>query len=516
MRDPASWERISRLRDGELSEEEARALEAGPFDASAVPSLEEALRRLDEIDEAARLLGTGLELERAEAIVASVLPPPSPRWPRRWVAAAAIAASIAVVFAVWERPRGSLLVHEGPVELAGRELRAGEGASALVRLPSGSLLVGQNSRVVLGDPVRLESGTVAAWGDGIRVEAAGAEVRFDGTGFATLEPSEALDRATAGRAISPEGGTMKLWGKLGPAVAGVLAGGAATFLVLDGTAEVKAGAVAPVQLAAGERAIAGRDGVQLASARSALVASAAEPGRERKEPRPDEPPAAGAEPATMSREALIAEVVRLRDEREALLRDYHRTARQLEEAGSRGGGRGTYYRLSHEQLVADAEKGRVRLRLPHVYAPPGERMWSSEVTDDLALTQAEEAALKAVYDSSAQRIRGGLGALYVEIGGDPEALPELDAPRLFMELQRLSREDELKEAVRVAANERAGIVPLGTGGSAAVRALRLLWQEDDRVVEEVERILGPARAQRFLDHEKTSHADASFEVGAGR
>jgi hypothetical protein len=57
------------------------------------------------------------------------------------------------------------------------------------------------------------------------------------------------------------------------------------------------------------------------------------------------------------------------------------------------------------------------------------------------------------------------------------------------------------------------LVPVGVDGTPVVRALRLLWQEDERVIAELDRLLGPERTQQLLDHDDSSHSDATFEVG---
>ena len=393
---------------------------------------------------------------------------------------------------------------DGEAIAPGQQLRFGDGAAALLSLPDGIVLLGQHTEVRLGDGVELIEGTLAARGASVSLRARDARVLLDGAGLFSTEPSVALDRAT--RHWHDEGGIMGLWRKLGPPVAGAVAGSTLTLLVLEGNAELRSGADAPIRLEAGQRVRLGGGESPAKREPARAVAAALQQEPERVE---------DADIASMSREELAAELQSLRTRHEELLRERsrHALAAKVEET-PRHLRFGTYYRIPAEQLEADAAAGRLRLRLPHVHADPS--LWRSkdELRDDLSLTPEEEEAIRGVYVDSARRIREALASLYLEIGGDPAVVGEMTAASLKQELMAKSHGDDYGHAVRTAARERAGLQPVGQGGTPLERAFRLLWQEDHRVVEEIERLLGPDRAERLLNHERMARSDSTYEVGA--
>lgn len=513
-------ERLSRYRDGDLPGDEAASLRA---DIAGDPALAEGLARLAAIDRLAAELPRELPPEETDRLVRGALAP-KPRLRSRVLAglgAVAAAVLLFVVLSPGSSPRPVLVVAEGPVTVDGRAAREGPlpretrvataaGASALLVVSDSTVLLGRNSAVTLGDGVSLEAGTLRVRGHDLALRAPGVEVLLRGTAFLSREPLADLLRVTQG--IGRED-TMGLWRKLGPALAGAAVGSAVTLVVLDGSAEVRNTTAPPVTVAAGERWTGGK--VERVGRGPAAAPAVAGVRPVADTPHTGETPP---EPATetMSREALVAEVRALREAREQLLRERHALRRQLD--GSSGGHlrHGTYHRMAPEQLALDAEKGKLRLRLPHVFRGPDLEVYDPEVARDVGLTPAEEQAIREIYAGSAQRVHRGLTELYIEMGGDPALAPEMAADSLFREIQGKSHDDDFKAAIRLAARERAGLVPAGADGPPIARALRLLWQEDERVVAELDRILGPDRARRFLDHEETSHSDATFEVGPAR
>jgi len=48
-----------------------------------------------------------------------------------------------------------------------------------------------------------------------------------------------------------------------------------------------------------------------------------------------------------------------------------------------------------------------------------------------------------------------------------------------------------------------------------LRAYRLLWQEEDRVLDELDALLGPARAEQLVNHESMSHNSMTTRSGPG-
>jgi len=514
----AEWENLSRLRAGDLSEAEARAVREA---IARRPELRDALAKLDEIDDAFAHLPLDLDPPAMEAIVSGVMARDrvSLRRPRWWVvgaAAAAAAAAAAVAISLIPPPApdaGWLLVgRDGLLEAPasrqlpiGATIRSAADAGAVVANGTGTILVGQNTGVRVGRAIGLETGTIAAQGERVAILVAGSEVLVHGTGLVSMEPLDALVRATEG--TTSKGDTMKLWRRLGPPIAAAIGASAATVWILEGSATVTTQDGSALRLAAGEATSLPQG--------APPVRVPAEPAVARRDPEPAPVVAAAsdfADPASMTREALVAEVGRLRHLREDLLREKARLAARVASMDSGEIVRGTYHRLSPDALAEAAENGRVRIRLPHVFSG-SEELWGERAAEEVSLEPAEESALRAAYAGSSERIVEGLRSLYVEMGGDVASAFEMNADSLFTEIQAKSLKGDREAAVRIAGQERAGLTPVGTSGSAIVRALRLLWQEDDRMIQEVDRILGAARAERFLDHPAWHHSDMTLSVG---
>jgi len=291
---------------------------------------------------------------------------------------------------------------------------------------------------------------------------------------------------------------MELRKRIGPPVVGAIAGSAVTLLLLQGTAQVSG--PAPGSQAEGEpQESRGAAASRRAEPEAPLLAIAN--GRAQASLAKDAY-------ASLDREALVAEVGRLRQDREALIAEKTRIASRLASLEAKERPRGTYGRISREELLSSAEKGSVRIRLPH--ASGSDDLWHERAATDASLTPDEEAALRKVYSDSSQRIHDQLVSLYTQIGGDASAAMEMSAYSLFSEIQAKSLPGDLDRAIRIAASERAGLSEIGTSGSALVRTFRMLWQEDDRVVAEVEQLLGAGRASSFLDHEDWHHSDWEF------
>ncbi|HEY0840531.1 MAG TPA: hypothetical protein VGD74_10130 [Vulgatibacter sp.] len=217
------------------------------------------------------------------------------------------------------------------------------------------------------------------------------------------------------------------------------------------------------------------------------------------------------EPASMTREALVAEVVGLRHSREELLREKNRLTERLASIDSGESG-GTYYRLGPEVLARAAASGTIRIRLPQAFVGV-EEPWGDEAAAEVGLSQEEESALRAAYAESRQHIREHLRSIFVEIGGDDDSAREMDAYSLFTEIRAKSARGDLEAAIRLAARERAGLVPPGNDDAAVSRTFRLLWQEDDRTIGKVEEILGASRAERFLEHPAWYHSNIVLSAG---
>lgn len=217
------------------------------------------------------------------------------------------------------------------------------------------------------------------------------------------------------------------------------------------------------------------------------------------------------EPASMTREALVAEVVGLRQRQGELLREKMRLTARLASVDSGESG-GTYYRLRPEVLAMAAASGTIRIRLPQAFSAV-EGIWGDEAAAEVDLSEEEESVLRGAYAESRRHIQEGLRSIFVEIGGDDDSARQMDAYSLFVEIRAKSAKGDVESAIRLAARERAGLVPAGSDDGAVARTFRMLWQEDDRMIGKVEEILGASRAERFLDHPAWYHSNIVLSAG---
>lgn len=526
MVSPDELERLSRFRSGDLEPAKRAAIEG---ELRARPELAEALARLGELDRIAAGLADGLEDEASERIVSRVLRPATQSSRRRLAGAVALASALALgLFFLGRAPPYPRWVSLGGAELngfvappgppraldAGDVLRTGGDGSAIIVEDGAALFLPRHSAVTVRDELPrygLTEGAVVATGQALKLVASGAEVSVSGRALLTLEPPEGLGRVT--EALNqPDGDPMKsAWMRWGPVAATAVASSAVTLFVVEGSARVRPSENAdPIEVQAGESWSTGKARPsRFAEAPKLAQGDAVQPS-ERRPARVEPDPVQMGPFAGLNREQLIATIEQLRDEREGLLREKHALKNALE------AGRPpslNYFHLTPEELAASAEKGELRLRLPQLKG--NGLKYADEVRDEVGLRPDEEAEIKAIYARSSDRIRKGLGALYREIGGDGSLAESLGIETLLSELRSKSLAGDFERAIRTITRERAGIVPAGAPGEgpAVLRAYRLLWQEDDRVVLELERLLGATRAEKLLNHPKTSHSDNTYGVG---
>jgi hypothetical protein len=86
---------------------------------------------------------------------------------------------------------------------------------------------------------------------------------------------------------------------------------------------------------------------------------------------------------------------------------------------------------------------------------------------------------------------------------------------LLQEIQSKTLPRDRDLASLTATRERGGLErPTSPdAGSALLRAYRLFYREEDRVLEELDALLGPARAEQFMNHQNTSHSTMSSSTG---
>jgi hypothetical protein len=200
-------------------------------------------------------------------------------------------------------------------------------------------------------------------------------------------------------------------------------------------------------------------------------------------------------------------VASLRAERGKLLAETQKLAEKLGPPDHGPGSRGTYYHLPPEALKASADKGELRLRLPQLRDEPVKV--DDKAVSDVGLSDDERQKITDLYQASHDKLRTGLASLYREMGGDASAAATLSAESLMHEIQSKSLKGDLANAVNEAALERAGLPPLAgqQPGPPVTQAFRLLWQEDDQTVDALDALLGPARAESYLNDPNTSHSD---------
>lgn len=103
----------------------------------------------------------------------------------------------------------------------------------------------------------------------------------------------------------------------------------------------------------------------------------------------------------------------------------------------------------------------------------------------------------------------------MEIGGSAQSAEGLSSQSLLNELRDKALPGEYVAAVRLISRQRAGLLPaeVQPGASAIERAMRVFVDEDRRVIDELNRLLGPRRAEHLLNHPDTDHSNHTFGVG---
>lgn len=511
------FERLSRYRAGELSSDEAKALEAEPGFADQ-------LRQLDLLDATTRQLSTELSSEKVADLLAKVKRPPA-RAPARVdfrVGLAVVAAVIALV--VWKGVKAEdaewALLTSGEVTVDGHQaattqrLQRGStvhtapdataqliSPNGWIGLPGGSTLADApgRGRLIQGNAV-VSAEAQALWAGDVMVEVHGLAVL-------SMEPSEGVARVTDTLAHLSSGDLMKTqWLKLSTvAMTAAAVGGGLTLFVVDGHASVRPADAAPIEVKAGERWTPGQ--TQGSPARPAgPVADAVQP-KESPAVKVTEP-SGPADLSQLTRPELVAMVERLRDERESLLSQREQLKKKLD---GKDQPRRNYYRFSPEELTDLAKQGEFRLRGPQLSG--NETKLDDKVKDELRLTPEEVAGVKAIFETSTERAHEGLLGFYKELGGDPSLASTLGSDPLFNEIRSKSIKGDWDDAVRLVANERAGLVSPTANGTPVLKALRMLLAEEERTLNELDALLGPARAERLLSHDSYPHHSHGFGVG---
>ncbi len=518
-------EKLSRFAAGDLSSQEAEQMKA---ELERRPELASALAQLSRLDLAAQALPETLRPDELDGLIAHV---PRPRHSvpniRLGTAAAIAFALVASGAALWltlgRKTSPRLVALSGSVTLngvavpapsealplpPGAIIRCGTASASIIETREARVLLARESELALSPEMpaifALRKGTLAASGRRIRLAAGNTRVDLTGRGVLSWEPEEDLARVTdAMEPNKPKLGFRSL--RLPLAVTAVAAAGV-TVLVLEGKATVTTEGTPPVEVAAGQKWSTGNPRPTAISTGAALTAST-EPVL----PKPAPPAGAGRAAlgdgglASLSRDQLVAEVVRLRAQNNALAERNQEIRKKLEESDPKAqASKENFYRASPDELRALAERGEMRLHPPSTLG--GHSIYDPRVASDLGLQPDEEMKIREIYDRSAKAIREGLSSLYVEIGGDANVANALDAFALVQELQ--SKSPDRDAAVRTAIRERGGLEQPANPAqaSALLRMYRLLYREEDRLIAELDALLGPARAEEFLNHPNTSHS----------
>lgn len=516
-------ERLARYRADALEPAERAAVEA---ELASDATLRAGLARLEALDAAADALPTELDERHVTALVNGALGSRTRPVRAPWLVSAAALVALCAVLA-WAASRAPAdarhaVAVTGPVVVNGRTLVAGESVtgagalasgdgSAVLLLDSASWLVPSNVELTLASPVRLERGAVVVRGVA-ELEAGRAHVAVDGLAVVAMEPSPGLSRVTGQlERVSAEDLMKREWMRLGGVGAAMAAlGSAVTVVVMSGSASTTVPGEAPVVVQAGEAWRPGAAPTKLAAlAANPAVTAGIDPLAE---PLPTSSKAATAY-AGYSREQLVALAESLRDEKERLLTERAQLKKALADAKEPGHAARNYYRFDPEELMASAKKGELRLRGPQLGERPAKL--SAALRASTGLSDAEAQAVEDVFNGSTRRAKEQLVSLYREIGGDARSAETLSAQSLLSELRDKALPGQFEAAVRQLANERAGLVPPmdPAAQSAILRALRIYVNEDTRVLDELDRLLGPGRAEAFLNDGELPKSDNTFGVG---
>ena len=516
------FEQLSRYRAGELTPDAARALESQPGFA-------ERLRQLTALDAAVGALPVEMSDAKLEALMGKVRrPPPAKRDSGFNMRVGVLAAAVVAGLLGWTffggPPETWLVVPSGDVMIDGKPVTAlttqGAGRWVVAVGPDSSAqLIGQGAAVLVPGGAQLtrvkgltlDRGSILVRSDALTLGVSTGAVTVNGVSVISMEPAEGVARVTELLNTTTSGELMKTqWMKLSTVAATAAAiGGGLTLFVVDGHASVRQGDGARVVLQAGEQWKTGdAKPAPYRAPKAAEPAAAALTGESTR-------PSTAPELQGLTQPQLVAMVETLRDEKEALLKQREAMKQKLERGDERGEDRPkrNYYRFAPEELLASAQKGELRLRGPQL---SGEEMKiEDKVRDDLALTAEEMAKAKEIFEASTARTRTGLLALYKEIGGDPNQASALGTETILNELRSKSLKNDYSESVRTLADERAGLIAVGdpAAGPPVMRAYRLFTAEDERVINELEKLLGPRRTEELLNHPKFSHSDHTFGVG---
>jgi hypothetical protein len=303
-----------------------------------------------------------------------------------------------------------------------------------------------------------------------------------------------------------------------PIAATAVAAGGITLLVLEGRAKVTTDSTPPVEVTAGQKWSSRNARATPIASGAALTADADTLKSNPKQMAAPSvsPPGNNTTIEALTHDQLVAEVKRLRSENTALARRNDEIQKRLEDSDPKAQAKKeNFYRADPDELRALAERGEMRLHPPSL----GHTLDSSatgSVASDLGLGPDERAKIRDIYERSGRRIHDGLVSLYVGMGADANVANSLETMALLQEIQSKTLPRDRDLAVLTATRERGGLEqPTNPDASSALlRAYRLFYREEDRILEELDALLGPARAEQFMNHPNTSHSTMSSSTGS--
>ena len=525
-------ETLSRLAAGELPAGKAEQVKG---ELQRRPELAAAFEQLLSLDQALKELPPTLSSSELEALVARV---PRPRRPfvrppvavTSGVAAAVLIAAIGTFLVTRNgQPQPRLVALMGTVTLDGRALappsqalplqpgavvRCGVESASIIENGQARMLLARDSELVVsGDATpdfALQSGTLAATGPEIRLSAGDAHFELTGRGVLSWEPEADLLRVTDGMDTKQPRRLGFKWLRL-PIAATAVAAGGVTLLVLEGRAKVTTDSNARIEVTAGQKWSSSDARATPIPSGAALTASADTlKSNPKQNPAPSVSPPGSTSPEALTRDQLVAEVKKLRSENTALARRNDEIQKRLEDSDPKAQARKeNYYRADPDELRALAERGEMRLHPPALghtldLDNPG-------VANDVGLRPDEVAKIRDIYERAERRLHDGLASLYVGMGADANVANSLETTALIQEIQSKTLLRDRNLAVLTTTRERGGLErPTSPdAGSALLRAYRLFYREEDRVLEELDALLGPDRAEQFMNHPNTSHSTMS-------
>jgi hypothetical protein len=218
---------------------------------------------------------------------------------------------------------------------------------------------------------------------------------------------------------------------------------------------------------------------------------------------------------TKTIEKLMAEVEHLRAERESLLNQQRaelekRTPYPEEEQEEK---KPTFFRHSPALLTAYAKHGTFSIRTPLLQNLEWDLGPAGEKESDL--TAAELSQVTEIYRSAQKRTEERVRKIYLEIAGDVSKDKPLLPSELWGKIFLKTPPEAQADAIRILAKERAGLIPSGSGGSspAFLAALRVQMEEENLLFDALERLLGPTRAERFVNGEHVPRFGSKFVAG---